>query len=94
MTSSQSWGAGWRLASYILLTTVVSCLALVVNMGMIYVLFMSLAGFVSEPVALYGGQFMLYVGPYMLLFLEWRLWDSIADPFRRYSSNGSGITGE
>ncbi len=82
--ATKSWGSGWRLGLYIFGTTLISCLALIANMGFMYVIFTGVVGYIYEPVALYVGQFILYVGPYLLLFLEWRLWDSMADPFRGY----------
>ena len=81
---TKSWGASWRLAAYILATTLTSCVALVINMGMVYVLFHSVLDYLPPAAVIYVGQLMLYVGPYVLLFLEWRLWDSLTDPFRRY----------
>ena len=81
--AQNSWGATWRLTLYALATMLASCVMLLVNLAMIFVLFNSLVGYIPEAAVVYIGQLMLYVGPYLLLFLEWRLWDSLTDPFQR-----------
>ena len=73
----------WRLAVYIFVTVFASVALLAVNMGMVYLVFTSLRGNFPELVVVYGGQLFLYTGPFMLLFLEWWLWDILSDQFRR-----------
>jgi hypothetical protein len=76
--------AGWRLAAYLTLTVLMSCIALAVNVGLIYFVFTLVASYdyFQQSVIYYGGQFVLYVGPFLLLFLQWWLWDTLIDPFR------------
>ncbi len=80
--SPNSWGAGWRLVGYLTITTLASITALGLNMGMVWVLFTAMRELMPEGVQIYGGQFFLYLAPFMLLFLEWWLWDLLIDPFR------------
>ena len=83
-------GVGWRLSIYVISVMLVSCALLAANIGMVFVFFTSFVDYIPAQAVPYIGQFTMYVGPYLLLFLEWQLWDSLADPFRRYQGeNGA-----
>lgn len=79
----------WRLAAYIFATIFVSVLLLAVNMGMVYLVFTSFQDQFPEIVVVYGGQAFLYTAPFMLLFLEWWLWDILSDQVRRRHQSAS-----
>ncbi len=81
-TPQNSWGATWRLFLYVTGTVLASVVALAINVSMAFVLFTASTPYMPEEVAVYGGQLFLYVVPFLLLFLEWWLWDILIDPFR------------
>lgn len=71
------------LAIYIGMTMLVSCLALLFNIGLVYALFTGIAPFVvAEAYSKQLGQFVLLLGPFLLLFPEWLLYDILVTPFR------------
>jgi hypothetical protein len=72
------------LALYIAGFILVSSLLLVLNVGMVYSLYTGIAIFIPESFARQIGQLLLLIGPFMLLFLEWYLYDLIRQPFRRF----------
>lgn len=87
-TSTAHDAAGRRafgyLAIYVFATMIVSCLALVVNVGIVYALYSGIAPFVfHETYSKQIGQFVLLLGPFLLLFPEWLLYDILISPFRQ-----------
>lgn len=80
-----SWGASGGLAIYLLTTVLFSAIAIVFNVAMMFVLFNTITPYILEYFVLYVGQFLIYIGSVSLLFLEWRLWDSITEPLYRGS---------
>jgi hypothetical protein len=62
----------------------VSSLLLILNVGMVYSLYSGIAIFIPETFARQIGQLLLLIGPFMLLFVEWYLYDLLRHPFRRY----------
>ena len=76
--------AFWYLAIYIAVTMLVSCLALLLNVGLVYALYTGIAPFiVAEVYSKQLGQFVLLLGPFLLLFPEWLLYDILVTPFRQ-----------
>ena len=72
------------LALYLAGFVFVSSLLLIVNVGMVYSLYTGLAIFIPEAFARQIGQLLLLTGPFILLFVEWFLYDLLRHPFRRY----------
>jgi hypothetical protein len=72
------------LAFYIAGFMFVSSLLLILNVGMVYSFYTGIAIFIPETFARQIGQLLLLIGPFMLLFLEWYLYDLIRQPFRRF----------
>ncbi len=74
----------WHLAIYVFVTMLVSCVALIINVGLIYALYTGIAQFViTEAYSKKLGQLVLLIGPFMLLFPEWLVYDILAAPFRQ-----------
>jgi hypothetical protein len=72
------------LALYLAGFIFVSCILLILNVGMVYSLYTGIAILIPDPFAKQIGQLLLLVGPFILLFVEWYLFDLIRHPFRRY----------
>ena len=71
------------LALYVFVTMLVSCIALIVNVGLIYALYTGVAQYmITEAYSKKIGQLVLLLGPFMLLFPEWLLYDILVAPFR------------
>jgi hypothetical protein len=78
----------WRsyawLVVYAVLTTSISVVLLLVNAGLVYALHAGLADRPPSPWSLVPlWQFVMYVLPVVLLFLEWIIWDTLVDFGRR-----------
>ncbi|MDZ4849660.1 MAG: hypothetical protein SGI77_10215 [Pirellulaceae bacterium] len=85
-SSSDSEGrlAIWKLAGYVVATIFVSCIAMLVNVGLVYALYSGIAQFaIKETYSKQLGQFVLLLGPFLLLFPEWLLYDLLTTPFRK-----------
>ncbi len=75
--------ANWYLVIYVVVTMLVSCVALIINVGLVYALYTGIAQFVvAEAYSKQLGQFVLLLGPFLLLFPEWLLYDILVSPFR------------
>jgi hypothetical protein len=77
-----------RLAYYIMWVVLTSSVLLAINTGLVF----SLAqGIISILPNLTGGphleQFLIFVGPVFLLYLEWYVWDILTA--KRVSSRGA-----
>lgn len=72
------------LAIYILGYVILSSLLLLLNVGMVYSLYSGLAILIPESFSKQIGQLVLLLGPFLLLFLEWYLYDLLTQPFRTY----------
>lgn len=84
MKDNQNHGAAVaRLALYVLATIVISSVLLILNVGVVYAVFASIASAtLSGDTARYVGQFVLFTGPFLLLFPEWLLYDLLVSPRR------------
>ena len=72
-----------QLALYVFVTMLISCVALILNVGLIYALYTGIAQYaISEAYSKKIGQFVLLIGPFMLLFPEWLVYDILVAPFR------------
>lgn len=75
--------AGLKLAAYVLATVFISSVLLIVNVGVVYTLFAGVAQLVvRESYSQKLGQFILFVGPFLLLFPEWLVYDILVSPSR------------
>ena len=72
------------LAIYIFGYVFVSSLMLLLNVGMVFSLYTGIAIFIPEVFSKQIGQLVLLLGPFMLLFMEWFLYDLLTQPFRRF----------
>ncbi len=80
---SQRRKAVWKLVAYLVVTMLASSVALILNVGIVYGLYTNLAQFaLSEDYAKRLGQLILLLGPFLLLFPEWLLFDLLVTPFR------------
>ncbi len=72
-----------RLAVYIFVTILISSILLILNVGVVYALFTWVSrASLSEEYAQKIGQFVLFTGPFLLLFPEWLIYDSLVSPLR------------
>jgi len=73
----------FSLAAFSFLTVFVSCVALVFNAALIYALYQGSLQFLPIWFSMVQlGQLVLFIGPMILLFLEWLLWDYLSVRFR------------
>ncbi len=73
-----------HLAFYVFLTMLVSCVALIINVALIYALYTGIAQVaINEAYSKKIGQFVLLIGPFLLLFPEWLVYDILVAPFRQ-----------
>ncbi len=73
----------WRLAAYIVMTVLVSAALLILNVGVVYTLFATVAQqMLKEVYAQKLSQFVLFTGPFLLLFPEWLIYDHLVSPLR------------
>lgn len=73
----------WNLVIYVVATMLLSSVALIINVGLVYALYTGIAQFiVAEAYSKQLGQFILLLGPFLLLFPEWLLYDILVSPFR------------
>jgi hypothetical protein len=76
----------WRLAAYVAMTFLVSGVLLLLNVGIVYTVFAGLAQYtLDETYAQKIGQFVLFIGPFLLLFPEWYIYDVLIAPSRQRS---------
>jgi hypothetical protein len=74
----QAW---WRLLAYVFVVVAISCFLLILNVGIVYTLFAGVAQFtLQESYAQKVGQFLLFIGPFLLLFPEWYVYDVFIGP--------------
>ena len=72
-----------RLAVYVFVTILISSILLILNVGIVYAIFTwASRATLSEQYAQKIGQFVLFTGPFLLLFPEWLIYDSLASPSR------------
>ncbi len=76
----------WRLAAYVVMIFLVSGVLLLLNVGIVYAVFAGLAQYtLDETYAQKIGQFVLFIGPFLLLFPEWYIYDVLIAPSRQRS---------
>lgn len=71
--------AVWKLALYVFGVVVVSTMMLAVNAGMIFGLFHGVASYLPGfPGIDQLMQLIVFIAPFLLLYLEWYVWDVIS----------------
>jgi hypothetical protein len=72
------------LAMFSLYTVIVSSLALIFNAALIFALYSASMQLLPDWFSMVQlGQFVLFVGPMLLLVLEWMLWDYLSVRMRK-----------
>jgi hypothetical protein len=72
-----------HLGLYVFFTMLVSCVALIVNVALVYAWYTGIAQVaITEAYSKKIGQFVLLLGPFLLLFPEWLVYDILVAPFR------------
>ncbi len=69
--------AAFRLSVYVLGFVIISSVLLVINTWMIYSLAQGTATLLQIPNTSILVQLLIFIGPMVLLFLEWFAWDVI-----------------
>jgi hypothetical protein len=73
------------LATFSFFTVLFSGVALVFNAALVFALYQGSLQFLPPWFAMVQlGQLILFVGPMLLLFLEWLLWDYVSVRFRSH----------
>ena len=75
--SPNLWRTRFGFAVYLLVVTMIAAVGLLLNATVVYAMYTALS--LLLPAALdipQLWQFVIYVGPVILLFLEWSVWDS------------------
>jgi hypothetical protein len=71
------------LAAFSFFTVLFSAIALVFNAALVFALYQGSLQFLPVWFSMVQlGQLILFVGPMLLLFLEWLLWDYLSVRFR------------
>jgi hypothetical protein len=72
-----------HLGLYVLFTMLVSCVALIINVALVFAWYTGIAQIaITEAYSKKMGQFVLLIVPFLLLFPEWLVYDILVAPFR------------
>lgn len=71
--------AVWKLAFYVFGVVVISTVLLAINAGMIFGLFHGVASYLPGfPGIDQLMQLIVFIAPFLLLYLEWYVWDVVS----------------